>query len=186
MVDIPGMSGVKVFDAVPAYQPKEIVLDCWIKQTNVNLFNEQFLAFKTLLFSAGTKQLVIDGFTKPLVYQVQCIDGITLNKKWSQGEVFGVFELKLIDLFPVKMILKNVVTSVPSTLIIQNLTPKQNYWKIYWGDGTATVDIPTGETNTIQHTYTTPGTKYIVIPDGATQEAGINFGNAELLWSLQI
>lgn len=185
-VDIPGKSGLRAFDATPTYEAREIVLDCWIKADSADLFNEKVLAFKTLLYSAGTKQLVISGFAKPLVYMVQCQDGFQIKKRWSQGKVYGTFELKLLDLFPVKRVLKYVAQSAPVTLTINDLHPSDNYWKIYWGDGSATVDLPAGINNSISHQYTTPGTKYIVIPDGATEGASINYGGAEVLWSLQI
>lgn len=185
-VDIPGKSGVRAFDTKPAYQAREIILECWIKAATADLFNENVLAFKTLLASAGTKQLVISGFAKPLVYMVQCNEGFVIRKKWAQGVVRGTFELKLMDLFPVKRVLKYDVLSAPDTLTIQDLHPTDNYWKIYWGDGTATVDLPAGLLDSIEHEYTSTGVKYIVIPDGATEGASINYGGAEVVWSLQI
>lgn len=185
-VNIPGYSGLRAFDAAPAFEAREIILDCWLKADTADLFNEQVLAFKAMLSTTGTKQLVISGFAKPLVYLVQCQAGFAIKKRWTQGKVIGRFELKLLDLFPVKMVLKYDVASAPSTLTIQDLHPKVNYWKIYWGDGTATVDLPAGINDEIAHEYTTTGTKYIVIPDGATEGASIDYGGAEVLWQLQI
>lgn len=185
-VDIPDYNGERMIDAVPSYEAKDIQLSCGLIADDADDLNQKLSDFKTLLYSAGVKQMVITGFDKELVFMVHCLDGFQVTKEWRDDQLIATFTLKLRDLFPVKQVLKFTVSTAPTTLTFSAISPKADYWKIYWGDGNVTVEQPTGTPATISHTYTTTGTYYIVIPDGTTEGTGYSYGGATVLWQLHI
>ncbi len=151
----------EVIDLEPKYyEPREIVLGCFIKADSKIDFIEKVLDFSSIFDGKGTQRLMIDvGNERPLVYEVYCKDEIEIVKKWSEDNLVGTFKLKLIEPEPVKRVLSHNAgtNSVCSFKITTN-----KLVNVYWGDGKADYDI-SGNNITVSHTYNGSGLFYPII-----------------------
>ena len=162
------------------YEPREIILSCFIKAENKVDFLMRVMEFERLFDKTGTQRLMIQVEDKPLVYEVFCKDEIAISKKWSDAKMIGTFELKLIEPEPVKRVLKHTRTGEPTKNCEITLTSTK-LLNIYWGDGNSDTDIA-GDDITVSHDYEADG-DYFVIVTGCIDEI-IDFAtNATTVWN---
>ncbi|MDR1348311.1 MAG: LamG domain-containing protein [Prevotellaceae bacterium] len=143
-------------------EPREITLSCFIKAENKNIFLKKLFAFEEILAQNNTHRLTIELLaTKPLIYEVYCKDGVTIQKRWNDRLMTGTFKLKLIEPEPVKRLLKHIYSDESqktSTVIISS----QKLLNIYWGDGKVDFDLH-GTNTEIKHDYELQGEYYPLI-----------------------
>lgn len=153
----------------PVFEPRDIVLTCFIKATGNADFLVKVNTFMQLFRNAGTHRLLItldDSFVhsasfgvnipKPLIYEVYCTDTAAVTKTWSESTLTGTFQLKLREPDPVKIVAAFIIDDVPdhsgNWFKINNVTQPLT---VYWGDGTVSKDIQPTIYNdaTMAHTY---------------------------------
>lgn len=162
------------------YEPRKIVLSCFIKANSKSEFVMKVAKFEQLFNSAGTQRIVIDVHpTKPLIYEVYCKDEIAVSKKWNDNLMVGTFKLNLIEPEPVKRILKHIRVSEATKTCTITLTTRKLV-NIYWGDGLVDFDV-SGENLTISHNYAQNGDYYPVIT-GCIDEITYFSTNAIVVW----
>jgi len=163
------------------YEPREIVLSCFIKATSKKDFIIKASQFEQLFDKAGTSRLMIDVHpTKPLIYEVYCKDEVEIAKTWNDEVMVGTFKLKLIEPEPVKRVLKHIRESeLTKTCTITLTTAK--LVNVFWGDGTVTYDA-SGTDLELTHDYTKNGEYYPVIT-GCIDEISAFTTNAIVVWN---
>ena len=146
-------------------EPRTITLSCFIKATDRADFMDKVFRFEQLFDKTGLHRLMIDVGAKPLVYEVYCIDAITISKKWNDGLMVGTFKIKLTEPEPVKRVLKHYVTDNPGSDVCTITIKSSKYLNVYWGDGECDIDIcgDSSEAKTITHRYSAVGEYYPVI-----------------------
>lgn len=146
-------------------EPRTITLSCFIKATDRADFMDKVFRFEQLFDKNGLHRLMIDVGAKPLVYEVYCIDAITISKKWNDGLMVGTFKIKLTEPEPVKRVLKHYVTDNPGSDVCTITIKSSKYLNVYWGDGECDIDIcgDSSEAKTITHRYSAVGEYYPVI-----------------------
>ena len=162
-------------------EPREIILDCFIKADNKNDFIVMVSRFQQLFDKKGTNRLSIEVHpVKPLIYEVYCQDVIDVSKTWNDALMVGTFQLKLIEPEPVKRILKHIrISDATKTCTITMTTAKMV--NVYWGDGSVDYDIE-GEEIIITHDYADNGDYFPVIT-GCIDEITDFETNAIVVWS---
>ena len=91
----------------PKFEAREIVLNCFIKGNN---YQQMFDNFRNVVLSefqkSGTQRLLVEPFGyKALPFEVYMEDSSPLNKTFKDGQMVGVFTLKLIEPNPIKKVL---------------------------------------------------------------------------------
>ena len=100
-------NGTSIDLSKPRYESREIELECFIEGSN---WQTLFDKFNTLIrdeFSkGGTQRLLIEplGF-KAMPYEVYLEDNVQVKKRFKDGQMFGSFNLKLIEPNPIKKVL---------------------------------------------------------------------------------
>lgn len=169
----------------PRYKERTITLDCFIEASGRSAFVQWVNLFLDLFRKEGNHRLKVeyDGNTKPLVYEVECIDGVDVDKTWGQYSnelMVGKFKLKLIEDEPVKKVLRHIGGAANSVANIKVTSSK--LLNIYWGDGTHTYDV-SGVEQEITHTYEWPG-EYDIIVTGVIEDIELFETNAIVLWEI--
>lgn len=91
----------------PEYEERNISLDCWIVGDSWESMKIKYDELLSVFDSAGTQRLIISPFGyKPLVYDVKLSDSSELQKEFQDGEMVGVFNLKMVEENPIKKILR--------------------------------------------------------------------------------
>lgn len=148
----------------PRFKERNIQLECFIEASSryayVDMVNRFFSAFD----GEDTQRLKVEyaGITKPLVYEVVCLDEADPVKKWgryNKGTMVGTFTMKLVEDEPVKRVLRHVGAAGSTSTITVTSNKLLN---IHWGDGTHTYNV-SGTQKTVQHTYADQGEYEIVI-----------------------
>lgn len=144
------------------YEPREIILECFIKAANNTDLLTKFKQFADIFDRNHTRQLLVsvEG-AEPLAYQVYSKEGFDIKKTWGTYSVVGTFTLALREPEPVKRVLKFTRTSNAAKTVSITLTSTKDV-NVYWGDQTRTVDV-SGVNKTVTHDYQANGTYYIVI-----------------------
>ena len=127
--------GTSVDLSVMRYKSREFELQCFIKGEDWLDMHDKFKQLISDEFSKpGTQRLVIDAFgLQKLAYEVYNKSEIELKKKFREGEMFGVFSIKLIEPNPVKKVL------ITQNDLVNLSFKSDSEFEIYWGDGTRTV-----------------------------------------------
>lgn len=142
------------------YEPREIVLSCFVKADSQRDFIEKVQGFSALFDNKGTQRLMIDVVPeRPLVYEVYCKDEIDIVKKWSENNLIGTFKLKLVEPEPVKRVLSH--NAKANSICTFRITTNKLI-NVYWGDGRADFDI-SGNNIPVSHTYSGQGVFYPII-----------------------
>lgn len=167
------------------FKERTITLKCFIEASNRSAFVEWQNRFLALFDGDHTRRLTVeyDGKAKPLVYEVDLVDEVTISKKWGSYNnelMVGTFTLKLTEDEPVKKVLRHISGDNNSKATITISTYK--LLNIYWGDGTHTFDVG-GTTTTIEHTYALPG-EYDIIVTGVIEDIEQFETNAIMVWEL--
>lgn len=151
----------EVIDLEPKYyEPREIVLGCFIKADSKMDFINKVQAFSSVFDNKGTQRLMIDVVPeRPLIYEVYCKDEIEIVKKWSEDNLVGTFKLKLIEPEPVKRVLSH---NAKANSICTFRVTTSKLINVYWGDGKANYDI-SGNNIAVSHTYSGSGLFYPII-----------------------
>lgn len=146
-------------------ESRTITLSCFIKANDRADFMDKLFRFEQLFDAAGLHRLMIDVGSKPLVYEVYNSGGIAVTKKWNDGLMVGTFKIKLVEPEPVKRVLKHYVTDNAGSNVCTIVMKATKYLNVYWGDGTADIDVcgDSSEAKTITHTYSAVGEYYPVI-----------------------
>ncbi|MDV3822956.1 hypothetical protein CMU07_09335 [Elizabethkingia anophelis] len=91
----------------PEYEERNISLDCWIVGGEWQDMKEKFDELLSEFDKVGTQRLIVSPFGyKPLIYDVKLSDGVDLQKDFRDGQMVGVFTLKMIEENPIKKILR--------------------------------------------------------------------------------
>lgn len=169
----------------PRYKERKITLECFIYASSRNAFVEWMQHFFAQFDATGNHRFVCVPHltTKPLVYEVELLDEVNVDKTWGQYNddlMVGTFRLTLVEDEPVKRILRHIGTTANTVASVTVTTGK--YLNIYWGDGTHTYNVR-GANKTIQHTYAQPGVYDIVI-SGVIEDIESFSTNAIVIWDL--
>ena len=90
----------------PKYEAREITLKCFVVGDNWVDMKENHDAIVSEFQKSGTQRLLIEPFgMKPLPYEVYMEDSSPLNKTFKDGQMVGVFTIKLIEPNPIKKVL---------------------------------------------------------------------------------
>lgn len=176
--------GEQVDLSEPVFQPRNIVLNCNLIAADKENFYTLLNTLKVELEKPNLQRLMIDylqlgmGYITPLVYEVYLTEGISVDKRWQDGNMYGRFSLRLREPEPVKRVIRfayNATASIQMT----STTPLN----IYWGDGTKTLN----QKGTISLTHAYPGgmetsDKYAVITGMIEKITGFTH-NGLLIWS---
>lgn len=167
------------------FKERVITLNCFIEASSRSAFVEWAQMFLALFDGDGTHRLKVnyDGGVKGLVYEVQTIDEVVIDKKWGKYNdelMVGTFQLQLTEDEPVKRVLRHISINPDSEVTITLTSYK--HLNIYWGDGTATYRV-SGSNRQISHTYTQPG-EYDIIVAGVIEDIEAFDTNAIVLWPM--
>lgn len=152
----------EVVDLVrPRFDVREITLECFMKANGPDEFVDRCNTFLGEFIKPSTQRFMIDLLTTgPLCYEVYFKEGTSITKRWNSELMIGAFQLKLREPDPIKRLLKFIKTNTTSTVSI-TLTSNRML-TVFWGDGTKSVNV-NGTGITINHTYATNGTYFIII-----------------------
>lgn len=169
----------------PRYKERKITLDCFIYASSRNAFMEWVQRFFAQFDAEGNHRFkcVPHLKTKPLVYEVELLDEVDVEKTWGQYNdelMVGTFRLTLVEDEPVKRVLRHIGTTANTVASIKVTTSK--YLNIYWGDGSHTYNVR-GTDKTIQHTYAQPG-EYDIVISGVIEDIEAFTTNAIVVWDL--
>lgn len=119
----------------PKYEAREIALNCFIVGENwQDLFNQFNFMIRDEFAKPGTQRLHIKPFGyNTLAYEVYITDEIKVDKRFRNGEMVGIFTMKLIEPNPIKKVLKASQGSISLSYESTSET------EIFWGDGTKSV-----------------------------------------------
>ena len=99
-------NGLSVDLSSPKFEAREITLKGFVIGSN---WDEMMENFNTVLYEfqkPGTQRLLIEPFgMKPLPYEVYMEDSTPLEKTFKDGQMVGVFTIKLIEPNPIKKVL---------------------------------------------------------------------------------
>lgn len=175
-VEWPDYHGQVMDLSKPRYQPREITLSCFIVGVGKDEFIERVSLFLAQFQKPNTQRLHLSVHSaKPLVYEVYCPGSVGLNKKWSDEQMVGTFELKLREPEPVKRVLKFGAGTATITLTSARMLT------VFWGDGTKTTDV-FGTAKTITHLYSDSADHYIIIAGVIEDITGFS-SNATVVWN---
>ena len=178
-VDWPDEHGKIVDLTAPRYNYREIELQCLIKASGKLDFFDKVRAFIKAFQLPNLRTLELNFSTKPVIYLVYLADGVSIEKKWRENEMFGTFDLRLIEPAPIKRLLLCTGASASITFTTSNPI------NIYWGDGTSLINV-TGNNVTKTRTYAGgAATRYILITGVIEEISGftINSANTSTIWS---
>lgn len=169
----------------PRYKERTISLECFIYASSRTAFVEWVQRFFAMFDAAGNHRLkcVPHLKTKPLVYEVELLEGVDIEKTWGQYNdelMVGTFTLPLVEDEPVKRVLRHIGTTANSVAYITVTSVK--YLNIYWGDGTHTYNV-SGTQETVEHTYEEPG-EYDIVITGVIEDIEEFSTNAIVIWDL--
>lgn len=169
----------------PRYKERKITLECFIYASSRTAFVEWVQNFFAAFDAEGNHRFkcVPHLKTKPLVYEVELLDEVNVDKTWGQYNddlMVGTFQLVMVEDEPVKKVLRHIGTAANSTVSITLTSVK--YLNIYWGDGTHTYNV-SGSQKTIEHTYEQPG-EYEIIVTGVIEDIEAFSTNAIVIWEL--
>lgn len=174
-VDWPDSHGTVVDLAAPRYTNRVIELECFLKASGKLDFFQKVNAFLQIFQGPGLHRLDVRISSTPLIYMVYIADGVNIDKRWHQYEMFGTFTLKLIEPSPIKCLLVRT-----GTIVSLDITTK-NPIDIYWGDDHK--DLNVFGTNVIKtRTYSGANPHYILLC-GVIEEIKVISTNAEVIWS---
>lgn len=169
----------------PRYKERKITLECFIHANSRTAFVEKVQRFFALFDEAGNHRFkCVPHFkTKPLVYEVELLDEVDVDKTWGQYHddlMVGTFKIVLVEDEPVKRVLRHIGTTANTVASVTATSVK--YLNIYWGDGTHTYNVA-GNNKTVQHTYQQPG-EYDIVITGVIEDIEAFSTNAIVIWDL--
>lgn len=97
--------GREVDLSAPRYEEREIELKCWIEGEGWQEMKRNFDALLYEFDRGGVVRLLVE-FGGELVYDVYLSDGVELEKSFREGNIVGLFTLKMKEPKPVKKVLK--------------------------------------------------------------------------------
>lgn len=160
---------------------RTISLNCFIRATGKIDFVTKFNDFLTEFRKSGLRRLKCEiDRNKPLVWDVYLKDGISVEKRWRDNEMFGTFELKLREPVPVKRVLRFNATDSSKLALVD--IKFGGIIDVFWGDGTYDTDIDASDIAKLRHTYATNG-KYEIAIYCEPDEIKYFYTNAIQLWS---
>lgn len=182
-VDWDNYHGKVVDKKRPRYKERTITLDCFIDASSRSAFVNWVNRFMENFDKEGDVRLKVeyDGNTKPLVYEVYCPDASDVDKTWgtySDDEMVGTFQLKLIECEPVKKVLRHIGNDNSKATITVTSSKLLN---VYWGDGSHTYNVR-GKDTKIEHTYEKAG-EYDIIVTGVIEDIEKFSTNAIVVWN---
>lgn len=166
-------------------EARTIKLNCWMRAKGKIDFATKAFDFQRHFMANGTARLMISIHpTKPLVYEVYNADGIAHDKRWHDDKMIGTFTLTLREPDPVKRVLRHQRSSAAMAEVTVGFKSDKMV-TIYWGDGTADVDLYGDYTgaNAVKHTYTTDGTYYPIVA-GIVDKIKEFTTNAIIVWDM--
>jgi len=168
--------------ARPRYKERTITLKCFIEAPSRAAYVMRVENFMRRFRGAGTQRLKVEynGISKPLVYEVVCLEAVTPSKEWGRyndAYMVGTFTIKLVEDEPVKRVLRHVGAANTKCTITVTSVKKLN---IAWGDGTHTYNV-SGTDKTVAHTYAEEG-EYDIIVSGVIEDIEAFSTNAIVVW----
>ena len=166
-------------------EARTIKLNCWMRAKGKIDFATKALDFQRHFMANGTARLMISIHpTKPLVYEVYNADGIAHEKRWHDDKMIGTFTLTLREPDPVKRVLRHQRSSSATAEVTVGFKSDKMV-TIYWGDGTADVDLYGDYTgaNAVKHTYALDGTYYPIVA-GIVDKIKDFTTNAIIVWDM--
>lgn len=162
-------------------EPREITLLCFMKAAGKLDFATKLNEFMQLFQKDGTNRLSVDLHpTKPLLYEVYCLEGIPVNKRWNNDIMVGTFSLNLREPEPVKRVIRHARSSTATSQVSITLSSLRSL-SISWGDGTYTNNVY-GENKTLTHSYSENGIYFIVI-SGNIEDITAFSTNGIIIWN---
>jgi hypothetical protein len=158
-VDWPDDHGIDIYPADVFYEPKDIILECMIKQSTSALAISKFRALQQLLATTSLKQLITYK-DSPRAHMVLLNDGIRVER-FDGGKTL-LFKLKFLEPIPHG---RQYLITGPCSVTMQFET----YYPldIYYGDGTSLLNV-TQESNP-GRSY--PAGSFTLVFSGAIEKA---------------
>ncbi|QNV11237.1 hypothetical protein [Elizabethkingia anophelis] len=108
------------------YESREISLECWVEGSGWKEMKDNYDSLMSEFDKLGTQRLIISPFgtTTPLIYDVVLVESSDPKQAFNNGEMIGIFTIKMIEERPVKKILYTESTNLqlsfgaPSMVII--------------------------------------------------------------------
>lgn len=114
----------------PKFEAREITLKCFVVGDDWVLMKSNFDAIISEFQKAGTQRLLIEPLgLKVLPYEVCMIDDVNLKKTFKDGQMIGLFTIKLIEPNPIK----KVLYFTGETLNLSYTSPSET--EIFYGNG---------------------------------------------------
>lgn len=177
-VDWPDGHGQIIDLSAPRYNYREIELECFIKASGKLDFFNKVRAFINAFQLPELRLLELSIASKPLLYYVYLANGVSIEKKWHDNEMFGTFTLNLIEPSPIKRLL--ICTGASCSFSFTSNNPID----IFWGDGSSEYNVM-GTAVTKSKTYSGSATRYILLA-GVIEEISaftILSTNTDVVWS---
>ncbi|MCT4181778.1 hypothetical protein HZP54_17680 [Elizabethkingia anophelis] len=154
------------------YESREISLECWVEGSGWKEMKDNYDSLMSEFDKLGTQRLIISPFgtTTPLIYDVVLVESSDPKQAFNNGEMIGIFTIKMIEERPVKKILYTESTNLqlsfgaPSMVII-NIDGKAQQAK---GDVSINRTLSAGK-------------HYISIAGNIDEITNLNT-NAQILW----
>ena len=165
---------------VPIFEAREITLDCWIPAAGMLDFAFKMKKITDRLSTSGTHRLKIEiDPTRPLVYEVYAPSGVEVDKKWSDSDMVGKFQLVLREPEPVKRVLRHIRSSEATKTAHIELSCDK-LLSVFWGDKTVTRNVY-GTNVSLSHSYEEDG-EYDIIITGNIDEITSFTSNTIQIW----
>jgi hypothetical protein len=162
-------------------EAREIELNCWMKASGKTEFINKLNSFLDVFRADGTQRLTIDLHpVKPLLYEVYCLDGISISKRWNDELMAGTFSLKLVEPDPVKRVVRHQRLGETTKTLAVTFSSFQPV-TVYWGDG-SNEQVYYGENVTLSHDYAENGVYYAIVA-GVIEEMRDFSTNGIVVWN---
>lgn len=124
-------NGIVLSNEKTLYDVREISLKCFLIGNDWLQLKNNFDLFLSEFDKRGQQRLIVEPFgMKPLVYDVVLVDDVPLVKSFRNGQMVGLFTLKLVEPNPIKTIYKTASNIVNIQFYSSKLVT------VHFGDGT--------------------------------------------------
>ncbi|WP_411898569.1 hypothetical protein [Elizabethkingia bruuniana] len=92
----------------PIFDVREITLECWVEGSDWRVMKISHDNLLSEFDKSGVHRLLVNPFgdNQPLVYDVILVESSEIQKTFKDGEMIGVFTLKMVEENPIKKILR--------------------------------------------------------------------------------
>lgn len=138
------------------FEPREIVLNLYIKVSTSSDFISKMKAFLAILSTAGLKKLALAHINKVYLVYFKDSGQFQMVSSWNSSRIIGRFSLTLVEPNPVNRQFSTDQTTPSQVTFTISCTKSITIW---WGDGGNTTVL--GNNQVATHTYASG--KYTIV-----------------------